>query len=241
MKKLIVLTTLLLSTTVLLGQPAPNAPQPNAGPAPINTPDTQAMWGGQLTMMVNHQQEALVRTTPQGIFVLRNGVLAKFNGHAIQPTGVLELDGPLQAAPAENASVEVWHQYAFEAAKRALPIRMVAKGNDLYIADILQLWHVDGVTMKLKATIPLIDAKAYPQELFMLTASSQPPPQLEIGEKIVVVLLGPLIVGFDPTIDKKLFEGKLPSNMQQNPAAEPLMNHFRYTGPSPYGLPDVKK
>jgi uncharacterized membrane protein YgcG len=129
MRNFVTLVALVLATTILWAQPDPNAAGGNAGGGPRD-----GMQGGPPPGMrggMNTQQTLLVNTL-KGIFMLRNGVLARFSLDAKADGAPLSVFGPMPAMP-QNADQQTMMKFMQEEQKRNAPAIMVTKDNLLLI------------------------------------------------------------------------------------------------------------
>ncbi|MHB9133942.1 MAG: hypothetical protein ACYDBB_22980 [Armatimonadota bacterium] len=98
--------------------------------------------------LLDLQHQPLAVATPQGFFVLRKGVLAKFNIDTLAPEGQVNLFGALPAAPAADTEWSTRLHYASECVLRIVPASMQADGDDLLLLIGDQYIRVDANSLQ---------------------------------------------------------------------------------------------
>ncbi|MHB9133023.1 MAG: hypothetical protein ACYDBB_18300 [Armatimonadota bacterium] len=98
--------------------------------------------------------------TDKGLFVLRSGMLVKYDAAALKQAGEIELFGPAPAAPAENADRAARQKYNAEIARRLAPAIMLVKDNWLLIVIGDGFTRISQDTLKPEATGSLLPEKA---------------------------------------------------------------------------------
>jgi len=151
----------------------------------------------------------LMVTTPKGLFVLRNGVLGKFDPATLKSVMTLELFGPLPAAPAAGDR-DARQAYSTEVQKRmAAPILLV-KDNALLIVIGDGLARIDQDTLKSDAlTLNSPNAPA-PTGQFRQEGA---PGYLLLGNTLYL-MRGTEILSIDVANMKILARGPLPKELQ---------------------------
>ena len=177
-------------------------------------------------MMRDHlaPEPPIIASNSKSVFVLRKGVLAKFDAATHQQEGVLELFGKPAEAPKnwlfdDNASAMAFRD---ERAKRLAPATMTASDADVQILVGDQYFRVDPATLTLTLTTPITtegvpptstDAYIYSQNLPSLVSSSAVsyrviiPPWPNQDEPIY-------LLAFERSTGKSLSSVKLPTEMQ---------------------------
>ncbi|MHB0939025.1 MAG: hypothetical protein ACYDCO_24720 [Armatimonadota bacterium] len=92
--------------------------------------------------------DTLMVTTPKGLFVLRNGVLGKFDPATLKPLQTMALYGELPAQPANNADREAWRVYNAEIQKRMAPPLLLEKDSSLIIVIGDDFARIDQETLE---------------------------------------------------------------------------------------------
>lgn len=222
-------------TAAAWAQPNPNEPQP----APRIKPNRQELMLGLLNRF-GPEQRPLTALTPQGFFVLRCGVLAKYDAVSLKPAGVIELFGPL-AAPMNKTTPEEQQQMLIERGKRVLPAAMTVRGTDLLVVIGEQYFRIDAVGCTTKARGSLTPAGApddmwAPERLVKITN----PPLLEVNGDVLLVLRDQQLVSVQVADGKVLGTATLPAVMFPTPAAlmgrgkeRPLLQNDAATRPAP--------
>ncbi len=224
MRSISIALALLLSVAVW-AQPDPNEPQPNVkmGGGPVGL--LMRLGFNPLNLLAAVQQPSTeMVATPQGLYILRNGVLAKFDGHSTKPACQYDLYDQLPPVPADNATDADWQAYAQAQSKRLSPAALVVKDANLFIAGKEFLWEIDANTLAMKIKIPLPQIPQPPQPQFM-RPFTQEAPSLEISGQTAYLLRGDALTVIDCGAAKVLFNGPLPDNMIPV-AARNLLQHF---------------
>lgn len=153
----------------------------------------------------------LMATTPKGLFVLRNGVLGKFEPATLKSTAVLELFGPLPAAPAAGDR-DARQAYSNEVQKRMAAPIMLVKDNTLLVVIGDGFARIDQETLKsdaLSLTSPnapaQADGRGFRQE--------GEPGYLLVGNTLYL-MRGMEILSIDIANMKILARGPLPKELQ---------------------------
>ena len=78
--------------------------------------------------------DSTIVNTPKGLFVLRSGVLAKFDAATLKQTQpLLQLFGPAPAAPKDNNDRDAQQKYNADIMRRMAPAIMLVKDNSLLL------------------------------------------------------------------------------------------------------------
>jgi hypothetical protein len=179
--------------TCTLAQPDPNAP-------PVeNRPQGQQQQFWQMLYAYVVSQPPLLVRAPQGVFVVRGGVLAKYASDG-QVQGMVELFGPM---PQGN------DQAVFsERLKRLLTGAMLVRDADLYLVIGDRFFRVDAGTLEVKADAALLPpAPAADITRLMELAAA---PALVWGEGVLLVTRGTRLLKVSPETGKVLGEAVLP-------------------------------
>jgi len=213
---------MLLSALPARAQPDPDHPQPEP------REQRQAQAQAQPLALAQNMLHALLpvqRTqlclTPQGVFVLRNGVLARLNADTLATEKTVELFGPLpeRQVAAENQGID--RQWLAEAAKRLLPAAILVRENDVLAVVGEQYFRVDIATMEVKVNVALGNPFA-PNPLLqdlMRMRENTSEPSLTLHDKMLYVALPDKVVSVKIADGEVLARGSLPAKMQAQPLA----------------------
>ena len=196
---------------VAVAQPDPNAPPPPEKPA-------KAGLKGDLKAIVQDViklsgQPALVATNAQGIFVLRNGVLAKYDPATMQQQKVVELFG---AMPAGDAAADK-QKMLIEYMKRVVPAAMLAPAKgDLIISIGDEFFRINPDTLEKVVDVNLAGDQQLPQLLTRFPELSQSP-ALQVMDKSVLLSRGNKLTRVSLADGKVLADIALPDQMNLNP------------------------
>ncbi|MHB0938672.1 MAG: hypothetical protein ACYC6A_19935 [Armatimonadota bacterium] len=207
MKRAICLVMLMLAFLQLAGaQPDPNQP-------PADLPDRQPQVAGRVIRnLLALQQKASVQSTPHGICVLRNGVLALLDAQTLKPKIVRDLFPPA-APPAPKAPFAAAAD--MPAVERMYPASLLLQGDDLLVLIGDHLFRVDTATLKLRydadLTGPLGKAANRWRELIA-------PPTLELKGDTLYIVRTTQICAVNVRDGKLLKTTLLPPPLQQGDA-----------------------
>ncbi|MHB9024246.1 MAG: hypothetical protein ACYC7E_08730 [Armatimonadota bacterium] len=164
MQRLLFACAMALSlATCLYAQPDPNNPAPDGRQRDQQRPNFQMgagmMGGGQNTMALE--------ILPNGVFILRNGVLVKFETGTLKAGGTLELFGPMPPRPpmpenATDADRQTLRKWMELAVPRYAPATTLAKDGMLYIVIGTTFFRVNTATCALEAKNDLAAIPAAP-------------------------------------------------------------------------------
>jgi len=156
-------------------QPNPDAPQPDDPRQGVKLQEILKLAGPQMII-----QPPLMVTTPAAVFVVRQGVLAKYDARTLETQGMVELFGPPPAEEnAENPLAKLdW-------IRRLAPGAMLAEEQELLIVIGEQYFRVNRATLEVQVSASLFKAQALaPVERLMAVLS---PPVLAMqGETLYV-------------------------------------------------------
>lgn len=155
--------------------------------------------------------DTLMVTTPKGLFVLRNGVLAKFDPVTLKSGPVLELFGPMPAPPGQNATREERQAYNNEVQKRMAPPIMLVKDNALLVVIGDGFARIDQDTFKSDA-LDLRNPNAAPAAGRGFRQEGAPG-YLLVGDTLYL-LRGTELISIDVAKVKLNARGPLPKEMQ---------------------------
>ena len=231
MRRFLILACIALAVTVSsMAQPDPDHPQPearvpaNQRPAQAQQPQAQLF---QRAMMLSNQQRTQMCLTPQGVFVLRSGVLAKLHPTTLEiQHDPVELFGPLPVRPAEeNPAANL--QLLNESIKRMLPAAMLAQGDDVLIVVGEQYFRVDAATLDVKVNTPLGNP-FQPNQYEMMRLREASDPTLSVRDKTLYVAMVDKVVAVNIADGVVLARGQMPAKMQMPPMQQlmPLLRNM---------------
>lgn len=201
--------------------------QPNPGqPTQPGQPGQQPQ---QRTMTMPLNGTPVLEVTPNGAFILRTGVLVKFDVAGLKPGQPLELFGPLPAQPVmpdnptpqDREAQAAWYA---QVQSRTAPASMLAQDDILYIVIGTTFYRINQKTMALEAQNALVDAPAPgaagAAELgrrFMLggamgTVGGQAP-MLKLVGGALYILMGQDFLTVSPQTGKVLNRATLPKEL----------------------------
>jgi hypothetical protein len=117
--------------------------------------------GGRTTTM---DTGTLMVNTAKGLFVLRAGVLAKFSVPALKQQLMMQVWGPMPAAPADFSDREATSKYFTEMQRRLAPALLLAKDNSILVVVGDGFLRVNQDTLKTEAMTDLRDPAAAPAD-----------------------------------------------------------------------------
>lgn len=164
----------------------------------------------------------IMEMAPQGLFVLRGGILAKLDAKTLKEVAVVELFGaaPVRPTtqPARNAPpTPEWTKYYAEMAKRNAAPALLAAEKNLLIVIGDQFFRIDAETGKVAAKASLTPAPVVPADPNQPQPQPQPAtnaaPLLEMNGTTLIVLNGMNVTAVNIEDGKILATGKLPEKM----------------------------
>jgi len=199
----------------VFAQPDPNAPfQPQQPPAGRRG---GMMGGGMMNMnALANQNPAEMLVLPQGLFILRSGVLAKFTAETLQPAGTLELFGALPAQPAlpQNPTQqdrEAMRDWMMANVARYAPAATLAQDDRLYIVAGSTFFRVNPATLQIDAKADLGEANIPPRMLMQAGA-----PQMKLENGVLYIIFGQELLAVKP--DTGVVTGRAPLPAAMFPA-----------------------
>lgn len=229
---LLMVTLLLAGAALAQPDPGPNGgnPQPPGAAGIAIAP----MWQyAQYAQVLLRTASTVLKSTPQGIFVLQNGTLVRFDPRTGEAGPPLDLYGAAPEMPGDNAAPEGWQAYFAALARRAQPAAMVVQGTDLIVATVDCVWRIELATTAVKAKILLPDPppdgmgnnpQANPAQL--LQAQQAGAPVLDVIGSTVYLVRRIRLTAVDLTAGKVLFDRPLPAGMAP-PNLQELIRRFR--------------
>ncbi len=219
MLRITLLLALALSAmTMAFAQAAPGTPPPQpTGPGGNRGGGMQGM----------QQPSADMTITPNGVFVLKSGVLVKYDTTLKQQGTPLELFGaPLPARPTvsnpptdtETQAMMAWMQ---DAAPRLSAAAMLAKGDELLIVIGSTLYRVNQKTMALDTKqaklLPAQGNMAQNRPLAaMMTALNASKPVLQLCDNTLFIVIGSNLAAVNADTGDVLSNGMLPKETTIN-------------------------
>ena len=159
------------------------------------------------TVMVN---------TPKGLFVMREGVLAKYDLATLKQEKELELFGAPPAAPAADADRETRTKYFTEIARRAAPALLIPKENSLLLVIGDHFASISQDTLKVEVTgdlTPLVKPTETAGGMGFGMRSESAPGYLLTGNTLYL-MRGTEILAVSITTGKVLVRSALPKELQ---------------------------
>jgi hypothetical protein len=215
MRPVLLLLAIASLAGMALAQPDPNAPQPPQPPQPPN-PGQQAaatawLWGEVLRESTRLSAlPGLLLRTPEGLLVLRAGVLARVDPITLQPGATIELFGPLPAPEANAADPQARQKQFLEVAKRLWPAAWVPQGPDLLVVIGDQYLRVEVATLVIKVNVSLaVKAELVPDRIGTMGT----PPTLLVAGTTLYLTRGTELLAINVADGKVLTRGTLPATM----------------------------
>ena len=175
----------------------------------------------------------LVAANARSLFVLRRGVLAKYNAATRAPEGVVALFGPLDEMPADFMfdDAQAANDFLNERAKRLAPATMTVSDTEVQVLVGDRYFRVDSATLKILTSTTLVSdtiPATTPDSYIMQVNQNAPHPLLTHGDiSYRIVLPGwgmprtPIhFLAFDRTTGKVLATALLPAPLQDPPSFE---------------------
>lgn len=217
----VALMVILLPAGLVFAQPDPERPQPEVAPA---IPKLQQIITQVMAQRMTEQRTQILQTA-KALFVLRGGVLAKYDATTLDMQTMVELFGPMPALPAgENGGAADKQRWLLEQAKRLMPAAMLQTGNDLLLVISEQFFRVDTATLKLKVKATLAPDGDLAQNIARRLLSTFAVPALELHDTTLYIAHGDQLLSVNINDGKILATGALPAQMQVGilPGADPL-------------------
>jgi hypothetical protein len=220
-----ILIPILCALTVVVWAQAPvpvAAPQPvwpgevAAPPAPagaVNPQDQLAVRNLINTLRNAAVLPAVITAGPKYVYLLRNGMVAQYDGLAPQPVKQLQLYGPLPAPPAADAPLADRVKYGLQVGKRMAVATMLLHGDDLLVVTNDTVFCVDALTLKTKTTTSLTLADQ-PQPPIRYQMAISNAPTVQVAGHVAYILQGnDQLIAVDLLAGTVLGRGKLPDAM----------------------------
>ena len=184
--------------------------------------------------------------TKYGLFVLKGGVLAKFDAATLKQQGAaLELFGPMLKAPTpgvvsttqDHSTLMTW---SIASGIRRCPAAMLAKDDELLIVMYNSVFRVNQQTMTLDTTQAklLVDDPQNPNMSSPWMVMNLGKPVLLLNEKVLYILLGTNLVAVNSDTADVLINGALPKEMApKTPAMPPRHPNPNTAPPAPNNPP----
>ncbi|HEY3418552.1 MAG TPA: hypothetical protein VGM23_16875 [Armatimonadota bacterium] len=222
--------------TCALAQPDPNTP------ATANQQANQGRFNG---MMGGGQNNMALEILPRGVFILHNGVLAKFDVETLKAAGNLELFGPLPPQPpmpqqnATDQDREAMRKWATLALPRTAPPATLALDDMLYIVIGTTFFRVNTATLALEAKSDLAaPAAAAPAaggapaagNNFRANQMLGSPALMKLDRGVLYVIIQQELLAVDPKTGNVTTRVQLPKELLQNINIFGGMGGFRNQG-----------
>lgn len=216
-RSMLFLVLLLLAVTCAFAQPDPNAGGA-AAPPPGGPRGGGAGPGGAMRgMMANMQQEPVMTITANGLFVLRAGVVAKFDLATMKPQGTLELFGPLgvqPVLPATPTDQDRQAQFAWlrDYFTRMAPATVLAKDDVLLIVQDNSFFRVNQKTMQMDAIqtelVKPVNGNAMRGAMMNMTKAT-----VQLLDKTLYILTGTNLISLNAEDGTILNRSELPKEL----------------------------
>jgi len=199
------------------------APAPQPGNGGRGFPGMGMMGMGMQGM----QQAPEMTITPNGIFILKSGVLMRFDtklkqqGTSLELFGALAVQPPMSETPtdAERQAMMAWMR---DAAPRMSPAAMLAKDDELLIVIGTTLFRVNQKTLVLDTKQTKLVAQADMAENRPLAALMTGKPVLQLNDKTLYIIIGANLAAVNADTGDVLSTGVLPKETTVN-----MMNMMR--------------
>jgi len=223
-----------LAASLVFAQPDPNRgenalnpPVPAAGGGRLNNNPAYAIWQNQMNLTA--PAAPIMEATQNGLFMLRAGVLVRFDPVTLKQTGVpIELFGKAPEQPKiadklgdqEIAALQKWQQ---EMAKRTGPTAVLTKDDLLLIVigdTFFKVSQKTGVT-ELTTDLAVKEDPAAPAAMAArptITRNSNQvtAPTLKLNGNILYIYRNEQLISVNTTDGKVMGRGQLPKEMTPN-------------------------
>lgn len=185
-------------------------------------------------------RESIIKVTPNGLFLLSRGILAKYDAKTLAPQGVLKLiDMPAQPARAagwiapDAAAMEANRQWsAARQAAMAIPV-VLETPDDLLIVQGDRFFRVSQVLFAVEAKADLAEKPAAGVVYYNNSAVA---PLVTLADTTLYVVRNTTVWSVDTATGEVLGKADLPKEMQQQPGA-PMINPRLLPMPQPVPQP----
>lgn len=184
--------------------------QPGPGQPPAVPPNRQPKVAARVVRdLLSLEQKAIVQSTPRGVFVLRNGVLAQLDPQTLQPKTMLDLFPPVAPA-APRAPFATAPE--IPNVERMYPASLLLLEDDLLILIGDRLFRVDAAAGKLRYDADLSGPFGQAANRWRELVA---PPALELKGDILYIVRATQMCAVDVREGKLLRTVLLPTQMQQ--------------------------
>jgi len=239
MKRMLGLLLLLALASLGFAQPDPNAPPP---------PDQRLEMTLMMLRMLD-RMPPIMKATPDGLFLVHNGILAKYDAEQGQLAGTLPLFGePFDWPPDYQPQGDDGNLFLLERMRRMLIAGISSVDHDVLVVLGSQFFRIDANTLQVKivSTVvkpdPLLEAARLLAQPDGMGVVSNPmalfsPPQLELTGRMLHVMRGNNQVISINVDTGNAIAGKLPPAMQQHLIPATKVGPFA-ENPAPVGPQD---
>lgn len=158
-------------------------------------------------MMLENLNSVNLAILPEGVFVLRNGALAKFTAGTLKPAGVLELFGPAPAPP-EAQDGAVLRDWLRQTTERSGAAATLAQDGRLYIVVGGNYFRVNLATLQVETKADLGVPGNNPRPAILAGA-----PQLKLEGGVLYIVLGQELITVEPDTGKVAARVALPAEL----------------------------
>lgn|GEM_PF-2241471 len=192
--------------------------QPELAPPfqqPLQQPNRQGRipGAGMNIPALAYQNTVELAVLPEGVFVLRGGVLARFTADTLQPAGIVQLFDPLPPRPEmpQNPTQEdrtALRDWMSANLAHNAPAATLAKDGKLYLVIGSACFRVNAATMQvdMKADLGAPDNNPRP-------AIPDGAPQLKLEGGVLYIVLGQELLTVEPDTGKVAARVALPAEM----------------------------
>ena len=215
-KLLMLLGVIVLSSIALLAQGQGGAPRTFPGGGQGGFPGGGGGTRGGGMFMNRGSSGATVVSTAYGLFVLDNGVLAKYDNQTLKLRGQLELfqGGPKRPEGDPSQNPDAWRNFAQEASRRSGQGVMIAKEGSLLIIQGDMFVRVKQQTMEKAATANLAPKASASGASSRGASSFGFRPGYTLVNNTLYVVEPTEVLSVDTITGKILSRSELPKSMQ---------------------------
>lgn len=202
---------LLVLATLLLPSVLPAQPNPDAGPEPPPPPIRRADPIDMMGKFNPNQHVAMAEATPNGLFLLGEGVLARYSPD-LEQCATLQLLPPLPPLPMEEGNdKQAMQKWFIERALRNAPPAMLPDGDMLYIVYSGTLFRVNQNTLKVEKT--MLEQQPQPGGDLRQMINVSVPPLLKLQQNTLYIIRQSDLFAVDLKTGVVLKRADLPKEM----------------------------
>ncbi|MHB9133210.1 MAG: hypothetical protein ACYDBB_19240 [Armatimonadota bacterium] len=215
-RKLSLFALLLMLVTGVFAQPDPNQPAPNPGPNRQPAPGNMAMnMARNILYQLTREQKTLMVRTDNGLFVLRTGVLAKYQPDVLNQPQIKELfPAPMAMPVGDNPDEAKVREWAMDVGKRLVPAVIVPVGHELVIIIGEWFFRIDSETLEVKIAKQLLPKNPLPEWVRLQSLIAPPSAVVSPKEPVLYLSRGQQLLAVNINTGELLSGGVLPEKMQ---------------------------